>query len=140
MPFRKKSKLLDEIAERVGERAGSQQFSSVVVLGTIELLIEKVWALMRIVAFVSLFLFITTAVLIVQVSSRNHDVASLQTSAKDARQSAIEAAQTARDSKAALEAAIAAANNPDTAKATADAVAAIFRIEHFVCGGPCPNK
>lgn len=147
MPFRRKSKLLDQIAEKVREKGGAGVgFSSVTTLATIELLIERVWALMRIVAFVVAVVSVVVIGLVWQATSSSHRidqvkdvVSTADDSARRADRSAKEAAQAAKDAKTALDAAIASANNPDAARATADAVAAIFRIEHAVCGGPCPN-
>lgn len=124
-----------------------EPFSSATALGIIQQILQRSRALLRVLAVLVVVVFVVAVGLQFQVSARNRTLdkfgaqldrfeAQLNTSDATTR----EARDAAVASKKALEDALARAEGGSVERqAIVDALAAIARIERFLCGGPCPE-
>lgn len=106
--------------------------STAVTLAVLELLLERMWAMMRVLAFLVFVQFIVMVALQFQVSARNGDIRAVG-------KAAARAEVASEGAKVALEAAIKSSQNPDALQAFLDSLERIKRIENRLCGGPCPS-
>lgn len=125
----------------------NEPFSSATALGIIEKLLNQSRRMLRAIAVMLVVVFVIAIGLQIQVSTRNRtldqfsaqlDRFETQLNTSDA--TTREARDAAVASKKALEDALAHAQDGSVnQQAVIEALAAIGRIEAFLCGGPCPD-
>lgn len=129
MPFRKRSHLLKPDATPE-ERAAVQ-----------ELLTERSYALLKIVSFITMVLFVIVVALEVQIQTRNGRLEQVDNNTKETHVAAQEAKEAASKASTDLANALARTqSNSVSADAIRQAVEAIARIEAQLCDGPCPTS
>lgn len=114
MPWRRRSRFMDELAKRLNAQEGKPPLTSLQVLGAVELLLEKVWALTKLIAWMLVVLFVVlvgTAVVANRANRSSTKVSNF------------------------LDTVNTPANNAEANAARER----IKRIEQAVCGGPCPT-
>lgn len=122
MPWRRYARLLERLEKDRGSTLSSPQY-----LHLMELLLERAWALLRLVALVCVFLLVITVGLGFQVTARNRQIDQVQRTVDRAEASSRRAEAAAKESQKLL-----------TDPTRTDALAAILRIEWHLCSGPCP--
>jgi hypothetical protein len=139
MPWRRTSHLVPELLANLREK--NEPLSSLHLLGAIELILERVWAVVKIVLLISIVTFVIVvpggAFLEKQIQRNTKNSQTTTHSADRAQKAANDAATAAAEVKTILQAAI--DPNAPSSKASLDAIERIKAIELKLCGGPCPR-
>lgn len=131
MPFRTRAKLLERVEADLEKATGDKNLSVPITLALTEILVERIWAAIRIFSIIIFFLFVITVALEIQVQQRNRNIVKVEQSTTEARK-ASERAQEA------VEAAIKQSADPNALKPFLEDIERSKRIERRLCGGPCP--
>lgn len=134
MPFRRRSRLLDELTEQL--KTQKKPLESMHVLGLIELLVERIYASVKILLAIAIVLAVISIGLEIQVQGRNHTIEKIHQSVDATREAANKAQDAANKADDDLTKAVTAA--AQGSQASADAIDSIHRIESQLCGGTCP--
>lgn len=139
MPWRRRSKMLDQLIAILEER--KQPLQQMQLLGLIELMVERILSAARVILVLAVILLVVVipgaAYLERQIQHNSDNQVQTKKSADKSTASALETRMAVQDVKDILGAAL----NPDnaSAQASADAIDRIKAIEIRICGGPCPR-
>lgn len=132
MPFRRNPKLLEQLNKKLADNTSVS--SSVKILGMLELLVERIYAIAKILLWAAVIQVVVVISLTVMVQRRNSSIDNIKHASEETKTAAKDAKVAANAAKIALDA----ATSPAATKSAQEAIEAIRRIEQSVCGGPCP--